>query len=272
MQGNFVPLKITSKLNIMEIYEYVHSIGNRMFPAYDETEDGEVYQVDTACTGDFIVPHMDGRLDMSQFPFTKEQFLANKPIICSLQALDINIEKFWMALLFVFYITRKRTENVMSIPLPAFDQFRAFAKYLHENPDAKIRIWRGREHGVTIESDEAIRLLGALLAENSATLYAKLSQNVTFGFGDFSTNLKDCYKITFAVACLLPFLEQFKAEDKRSTNPTQVSYNLMLLISRIVYMFGYTENTKYLDNDENIKAIWQRYKDEKWHTIGSGLY
>jgi len=68
------------------------------------------------------------------------------------------------------------------------------------------------------------------------------------------------------------FLEQFKAEDKRSTNPTQVSYNLMLLISRIVYMFGYTENKKYLDNDENIKAIWQRYKDEEWHTIGSGLY
>ena len=68
------------------------------------------------------------------------------------------------------------------------------------------------------------------------------------------------------------FLEQFKAKDKRSTNPARVSYNLMLLISRIVYMFGYTENKKYLDNDENIKAIWQRYKDEEWHTIGRGLY
>ena len=160
----------------------------------------------------------------------------------------------------------------MAIPAPAFDQFRAFAKYLHANPDAKIRIWRGREHGVTIESQEAIQMLGALLAENSATLYANLSRNVEFGLGDFAINLKDCYKITFVVACLLPFLEQFKAEDKRSTNPTQVSYNLMLLISRIVYMFGYTENKKYLDNDENIKAIWQRYKDEEWHTIGSGLY
>ena len=68
------------------------------------------------------------------------------------------------------------------------------------------------------------------------------------------------------------FLEQFKAKDKRSANPARVSYNLMLLISRIVYMFGYTENKKYLDNDENIKAIWQRYKDEEWHTIGRGLY
>lgn len=214
----------------------------------------------------------DGKLDMSKFPFTKEQFLENTSVIRSLQALGIDIEKFWVALLFVYYLTQKKTENVMAIPAPAFDQFRAFAKYLHANPDAKIRIWRGREHGVTIESQEAIQMLGALLAENSATLYANLSRNVEFGLGDFSINLKDCYKITFVVACLLPFLEQFKAEDKRSTNPTQVSYNLMLLISRIVYMFGYTENKKYLDNDENIKAIWQRYKDEEWHTIGSGLY
>ncbi|MCO7107428.1 MULTISPECIES: hypothetical protein [Bacteroidales] len=256
----------------MEIYEYVHSIGNRMFPAYEIEEDGKEYQVDTACTIDFIVPHRDGQLDMSKFPFTKKQFLENTSVIRSLQALGINIEKFWVALLFVYYLTQKKTENVMAIPAPAFDQFRAFAKYLHANPDAKIRIWRGREHGVTIESQEAILMLGAILAENSATLFANLSRNVEFGLGDFSINLKDCYKITFVVACLLPFLEQFKAEDKRSTNPTQVSYNLMLLISRIVYMFGYTENKKYLDNDENIKAIWQRYKDEEWHTIGSGLY
>ena len=65
-----------------------------------------------------------------------------------------------------------------------------------------------------------------------------MSRNVEFGLGDFSINLKDCYKITFVVACLLTFLEKLKAEDKRSTNPTQVSYNLMLLISRIVYMLS----------------------------------
>ena len=31
----------------MEIYEYVHSIGNRMFPTYEIEEDGKEYQVDT---------------------------------------------------------------------------------------------------------------------------------------------------------------------------------------------------------------------------------
>lgn len=120
----------------MEIYEYVHSIGNRMFPAYEIEEDGKEYQVDTACTIDFIVPHRDGQLDMSKFPFTKKQFLENTSVIRSLQALGINIEKFWVALLFVYYLTQKKTENVMAIPAPAFDQFRAFAKYLHANPDA----------------------------------------------------------------------------------------------------------------------------------------
>lgn len=102
----------------MEIYEYVHSIGNRMFPTYEIEEDGKEYQVDTACTGDFIVPHKDGKLDMSKFPFTKEQFLENTSVIRSLQALGIDIEKFWVALLFVYYLTQKKTENVMAIPAP----------------------------------------------------------------------------------------------------------------------------------------------------------
>ena len=35
----------------MEIYEYVHSIGNRMFPTYEIEEDGKEYQVDTAWDG-----------------------------------------------------------------------------------------------------------------------------------------------------------------------------------------------------------------------------
>lgn len=258
--------------SMMDIYEYVHSIGNRMFPAYEIEEDGTEHQVDTACTGDFIVPHMDGRLDMSKYPFTKEQFMANEPVIQSLQALGIDLDKFWIALLFVHYLTRMKTENVMEIPDPAFDQFRAFAKYLHANPDAKIRIWRGREHGVTIESGEAIQMLGAILAENSAKLFANLSRNVSFGLGDFSTNLKGCYKITFVIKCFLPFLEQFKEKDKRSSIPSKISYNLMLLISRIVYMYGYTDNPKFVESDESIKGIWQRYKDEEWHTIGQGLY
>ena len=68
------------------------------------------------------------------------------------------------------------------------------------------------------------------------------------------------------------FLEQFKEVDKRSSNPNKISYNLMLLISRIVYMYAYTDNPKFLESDESIKGIWQRYKDEEWRTIGRCLY
>lgn len=255
----------------MDIYEYVHWIGNTMFPAYEIEEDGKEYQVDTACTQDFIIADERG-LDMSKFPFAKEQFLENKPVVRSLEALGIDIEKFWMALLFVYNLTQNQTEHVMLLPASSFEQFQNFARYLHSHPDAQIRIWQGREHGVTIDSQEAIRMLAALLAENSAKLFDSLSNNVYFKMGDFSVKLKNCYKITFVVKCLFPFLEHFKEDDKRSSNPNKISYNLMLLISRIVYMFGYTDNKKFLDSDENIKGIWQRYKDEDWHVLGRNFY
>lgn len=62
-----------------------------MFPAYEIEEDGKEYQVDTACTQDFIIADERG-LDLSKFPFTKEQFLENKPVVRSLEALGIDIE------------------------------------------------------------------------------------------------------------------------------------------------------------------------------------
>ena len=185
--------------------------------------------------------------------------------------MGIDTEKFWMAILFVYDVVQERTENVQQVPTSVFEEFRAFAKYLQENPDAKIRAWRGREHGATLESDLAKRMLGKLLADNVAELYAKLSNTRSFGLDGFSVNLKSCYKITLAVKCFLPLLEKFKEEDNRSTNPNKVSYNRMLLISRIVYFFGYTDNPKFLDNDESISGIWTSYKDKEWTTVGANF-
>ena len=57
---------------------------------------------------------------------------------------------------------------------------------------------------------------GSFIKAMEAISLANLARNVEFGLGDFSINLKDCYKITFVVACLLPFLEQFKAMMRNS--------------------------------------------------------
>lgn len=251
------------------LYDYVSEIANRMYPTWEFDDScGEYYQTDSFRGWDFVHQLEDGRL---KCPFTKEQYLENTPIIRSLRAMGIDTEKFWMAMLFVYDVVRERTENVQQVPTSVFEEFRTFAKYLQENPDAKIRAWRGREHGATLESDLAKRMLGKLLADNVAELYAKLSNTRSFGLDGFSVNLKSCYKITLAVKCFLPLLEKFKEEDNRSTNPNKVSYNRMLLISRIVYFFGYTDNPKFLDNDESISGIWTSYKDKEWTTIGANF-
>ena len=78
----------------------------------------------------------------------RDRYLENAPIIRSLRAMGIDTEKFWMAMLFVYDVVRERTENVQ-VPTSVFEEFRAFARYLQENPDAKVRAWQGREHGVT---------------------------------------------------------------------------------------------------------------------------
>ncbi|MBS6603993.1 MAG: hypothetical protein KH301_09605 [Brachyspira sp.] len=150
------------------------------------------------------------------------------------------------------------------------DSFRGW-DFVHQLEDGRLKCPFTKEQ--YLENTPIIRSLRAMGidADNVAELYAKLSNTRSFGLDGFSVNLKSCYKITLAVKCFLPLLEKFKEEDNRSTNPNKVSYNRMLLISRIVYFFGYTDNPKFLDNDESISGIWTSYKDKEWTTVGANF-
>ena len=181
------------------LYDYVSEIANRMYPTWEFDDScGEYFQTDSFRGWDFVHQLEDGRL---KCPFTKEQYLENAPIIRSLRAMGIDTEKFWIAMLFVYDVVQERTENVQQVPTSVFEEFRAFARYLQENPDAKVRAWQGREHGVTLESYLAKQALGKLLADNVAELYANLS-NVRGGriFGESQELLQDyaCHQVFFA--------------------------------------------------------------------------
>ncbi|MFQ9502903.1 MAG: hypothetical protein ACLR1G_01810 [Alistipes indistinctus] len=151
----------------------------------------------------------DGKLD---FPFTQEQYLANEPVIRSLRAMDIELDKFWYAMLFVYDLVRERTEGVMKVPLSDFDQLRAFAKYMIDHPHAKLKVWEGRSHGVTVDSSLTIKCIRDILTHNSGKFCDTLSMSSLLAMGDFSENLSNVYKITFAVKC---FFTAFTAIQNR---------------------------------------------------------
>ena len=123
------------------LYDYVFEIANRMYPTWDTDINDEQYQTDSFRGWDFVHQLEDERLE---FSITKERYLENAPIIRSLRAMGLDTEKFWMAMLFVYDVVRERTENVQQVPTSVFEEFRAFARYLQENPDAKVRAWQGR--------------------------------------------------------------------------------------------------------------------------------
>ena len=54
-------------------------------------------------------------------------------------------------------------------------------------------------------------------------------------------------------------------KDRNST----VSYNIMLLISRIIYLYRFTKNENFLVSDEPLKGIMKSYKGRVPATISS---
>ena len=125
------------------LYDYVFEIANRMYPTWDTDINDEQYQTDSFRGWDFVHQLEDERLE---FSITKERYLENAPIIRSLRAMGLDTEKFWMAMLFVYDVVRERTENVQQVPTSVFEEFRAFARYLQENPDANMARARARRN------------------------------------------------------------------------------------------------------------------------------
>ena len=117
----------------------------------------EYFQTDSFRGWDFVHQLEDGRL---KCPFTKEQYLENAPDYPFPAGHRYRHREILDGDALCLRCGTERTENVQQVPTSVFEEFRAFAKYLQENPDAKIRAWRGREHGATLESDLAKRMLG----------------------------------------------------------------------------------------------------------------
>lgn len=246
-----------------DIHEYVHLIVNEVAPEYDPDFG---YMYDIASSEISFVRNLP---DM-QFPFSHEDYLKNKSIINSAEALGLDKEKFWYAMLCVYHLTEEYCKNAHPIIEAPIERFRRIADILRGENAYIIAKCDGRRKEL-IEDSPTLRLIADTI-DRICTIQEWKQDPAFTGRPVLMHDTKAksiSSKIAFAYNRYDRLFDNLKIAGKRSK---EVSVNKKFFISQVLHFTKIAINDSFLVSDEALRGVLNKYGDEDFSDRFSGFY
>lgn len=246
-----------------DIHEYVHLIINEVAPEYDPDFG---YMYDIASSEISFVRNLP---DM-QFPFSHEDYLKNKPIINSAEALGLDKEKFWYAMLCVYHLTEEYCKNAHPIIEAPIERFRRVADILRGENAYIIAKCDGRRKEL-IEDSPTLRLIADTI-DRICTIQKWKQDPAFIGRPVLMHDTKEksvSSRIAFAYNRYYRLFDNLKIAGKRSK---EVSVNKKFFISQVLHFTKIAVNDSFLVDAEALRGVLNKYGDEDFSDRFSGFY
>lgn len=210
-------------------------------------------------------------------PFSKLQFMNNDEIVSTLEGYELDAEKFWLAVLFIYDWAENQFVKCVDIKSRSHGMLlrELLGRLGDDMGDVTIQIRKGRKNldvHPMIKRDmiDALHVkLEELKRKGADNLFAYRSEDFKADYPVLS------YKMYFATERLRELfaaLERCRRIGKpKRRKGSLVSYNRMLLFARIVYMYRHTDNPAFLDSDDPLKGIMKDYRGKIPQTL-SAIY
>lgn len=199
-------------------------------------------------------------------PFKYEAFLDNENIIATLEGYELDVEKFWFALLYIYDITMDFGINAADASKTDYDILVEINDYLQNHPQAVLYLSDDKE----LRKSERYETNSPVILENlrhfvkwelekyEETPQLKVrtdgilqdSYTESLGAAQQQVLIYKLFKVLFDVLGL---------PDLRAKKGETVSYSKMLLISRIVYFCRLTQNESFAVDSSSLKGILKQY-------------
>ena len=246
-----------------DIHQYVHLIINEVAPEYDPDSG---YMYDIASSEISFVRNLP---DM-QFPFSHEDYLKNKSIINSAEALGLDKEKFWYAMLCVYHLTEEYCKNAHPVLEAPIERFRRVADILRGENAYIIAKCDGRRKEL-IEDSPTLRLIADTI-DRICTVQEWKQDPAFTGRPVLMHDTKEksiSSKIAFAYNRYNRLFDNLKIAGKRSK---EVSVNKKFFISQVLHFTKIAVNDSFLVDAEALRGVLNKYGDEDFSDRFSGFY
>ena len=213
-------------------------------------------------TPQFEYRYCTGKIKM---PFAKSDYLANDDIIATVMGLGLDVEKFWFALVFIFDWTISKFHDCLSVKTP-LDSLQEICEYIGNGDKLAVSFRmkgrKGKEADLSVKQIIVKSLHDALERERAANP----NYVVVLDSDRFTTSYDNilCYQMCFATERFKDLFASLRLPSKVKTradsSQREVSYNKLLLISRLLYLMRLASNENFKYSDESLKGILKSYK------------
>lgn len=226
--------------------------------------DGQEY-IDNGWMMTFFNRMKNGKVDP---PFKYEAYLDNWNIIATLEGYELDVEKFWFALLYIYDITMDFGINAADASKTDYDILVEIDDYLQNHPQTVLYLSDDKElrKSYRYETNSPVILQNLRrFVKRELDKYQEVPQlkvwthdimcrNYTESLGAAQQQvlMYRLYKVLFDVLGL---------PDLRAKKGETVSYSKMLLISRIIYFCRLTDNESFTVDSSSLKGVLKQYGD-----------
>lgn len=181
-----------------------------------------------------------------RLPFTKEDYYNNDDIIATVRGLELDTEKFWFVLVFIYdYVELSFSETALTLQTTSLKKaIKDLGETLGDNfmdPEIEISLKKGKKN---IEILPVVKR--AILAWLQET-YEQDCKGKKFPIGGADcinvdhAEINSSYRIYRAVTMYRDLLSNLLGNKRPKQPDKEVSLNRLLLISRICYFYKFTK-------------------------------
>lgn len=243
-----------------EAMEYVNRLTDKINVGWD----GEDY-----CLSDWNLRFLSRmNREVIKPPFTYQAFLDNKDIIATIEGYELDVEKFWFALLFIYDITKDFGINAVDASKTDYDILVEINDYLQNHPQAVLYLSDDKE----LRKSERYETNSPLILENlrhfvkwELDKYEETPQLKVWTDGilqdSYTESLGAAQQQVLMYKLFKVLFDVLGLPDLRAKKGETVSYSKMLLISRIIYFCRLTSNESFMFESSSLKGILKQYGD-----------
>ena len=204
-------------------------------------------------------------------PFRWEAFTDNLDIIGTQEGYGLDPEKFWFVLLFIYDLTIAHTINVADYSRSNYEMLTEIRDYIDTHPQTRIylsddeKVSKKRRLEITHPwvIYKIYTLLNAEIAQLEQDENMQDSTFISFEKG-YDLQLPPTLQMYYMTQQLKKLFLVLHLPEKRAKYTRQatdvVSYNKMLLISRLLYFCKFTDNESFTVDDTSLKGIIKQCK------------
>lgn len=265
------------------LLEYMRAVADKFNPDFIFEADGNAVPVDSQAPFIFMRRYNRRQLNgqFSYEEYMKRSITNEETIQDIIHALGIDSEKFWYLLLFAYDYVVGCTRNAAALKLSPIEEIRKFISCVESGErtgDKSVGSGNGKPLSLTLAKEGRHRLAItnpvtiSLIASICKEALPSLPVNSLFDSAEIDEeNISSSMSVRIWLFAELfrYFFECYPWFKNRRRSGDAVTKSTLMLISKLVYFVGLSDNEDYNNDVENLKAILKHYRNYQLNTLNN---